>query len=209
MYIYKTTNLINGKIYIGKSEKDFNENYYGSGLILKKAIKKYGKDNFIVELIEKHDNIDSLNDREKYWIDYHSKNSYNIAEGGSGGWTIKGYNDEEYNNFVDKMTKINRDKSKHVSKIISDMWEDKNSIYNTEEYRNKLSDACKIRKWSDKTKDKIRQSKLGANNPQAQKVKVGNVIYDTITECAKDYSISNTAVRKRCNNKNFPDWGYN
>jgi len=68
MYIYKTTNLINGKIYIGKSEKHFNPNYYGSGILLKKSVKKYGIENFSVELIEKCDSIEELNYREKYWI---------------------------------------------------------------------------------------------------------------------------------------------
>ena len=45
MIVYKTTNLINGKIYVGKYEGN-RENYLGSGYILKKAIKKYGRENF-------------------------------------------------------------------------------------------------------------------------------------------------------------------
>jgi hypothetical protein len=50
MVIYKTTNLINGKIYIGQDSND-NKNYLGSGLKLKRAIKKYSKENFIKEVI--------------------------------------------------------------------------------------------------------------------------------------------------------------
>ena len=45
MIIYKTTNLVNGKIYIGKDSKN-NPNYLGSGNLLKKALIKYGKENF-------------------------------------------------------------------------------------------------------------------------------------------------------------------
>ena len=52
MIIYKTTNLVNGKIYIGK-DKNNNPSYLGSGKILKLAIKKYGKENFTKETIEK------------------------------------------------------------------------------------------------------------------------------------------------------------
>ena len=66
MFIYKTTNLINGKIYIGKY-KGNRKNYLGSGVILKKAIKKYGIENFTREIIE--DNIEDsqvLSEREKY-----------------------------------------------------------------------------------------------------------------------------------------------
>lgn len=46
MLIYKTTNKINGKIYIGQTSKDENVFYLGSGKTLLKAVKKYGKDNF-------------------------------------------------------------------------------------------------------------------------------------------------------------------
>jgi len=45
MIIYKTTNIINGKIYVGKDESN-NPAYLGSGYALKPAIKKYGKENF-------------------------------------------------------------------------------------------------------------------------------------------------------------------
>jgi hypothetical protein len=50
MIIYKTTNLINGKIYIGK-DKHNNDNYIGSGKILKQAIAKYGRNNFVKEVM--------------------------------------------------------------------------------------------------------------------------------------------------------------
>ena len=49
--IYKTTNLINKKIYVGKDEFN-NPDYYGSGKLLHQAITKYGKENFIKDIIE-------------------------------------------------------------------------------------------------------------------------------------------------------------
>jgi hypothetical protein len=86
MIIYKTTNLINGKIYVGKDEKN-NPNYFGSGKILKRAIKKYGIDNFKKETIETGINREDLNEKEKKWIKSLNsiKNGYNILEGGTGG----------------------------------------------------------------------------------------------------------------------------
>ena len=50
--VYKTTNLLNGKVYIGKHETyDINDDYLGSGKILKYALKKYGSINFKKEII--------------------------------------------------------------------------------------------------------------------------------------------------------------
>ena len=44
-YIYKTTNVVNNKIYIGKHKsKDLDNNYLGSGKILQLAVKKYGEE---------------------------------------------------------------------------------------------------------------------------------------------------------------------
>lgn len=89
MYIYLTTNKINGKKYIGLSSKTPEEtkNYYGSGSLLTKAIKKYGKKNFEKEILE--NNIESLSllcERERYYIDLYdavkSTEYYNIEEGG-------------------------------------------------------------------------------------------------------------------------------
>jgi group I intron endonuclease len=88
MIIYKTTNIINGKYYIGKDEKNCSK-YLGSGKILKLAIKKYGRDNFKKKVLEVCKNRVELNKREKYWINKldATNTGYNIAEGGTGGKT--------------------------------------------------------------------------------------------------------------------------
>lgn len=94
MYIYVTQNLINGKIYIGQSKRDIEESkdYYGSGIILNKAIKKYGKENFCKTILAKNINTNQkMNLLEKYYIKLlNSQDSvigYNIADGGTGGNT--------------------------------------------------------------------------------------------------------------------------
>lgn len=92
MIIYKTTNLANGKFYIGKDTKNKNS-YLGSGKILKKAIKKHGKENFKKEILEVCKNNDELCEREIYWINFYNstdnKIGYNLSKGGKGG--ILGY----------------------------------------------------------------------------------------------------------------------
>jgi group I intron endonuclease len=89
MIIYKTTNLINGKFYVGKDERNKND-YLGSGLNLHRAIKKYGKENFIKETIEICSTREELIEREKYWIKETKAQElgYNIADGGWGGNTM-------------------------------------------------------------------------------------------------------------------------
>jgi len=67
MVIYLTTNLINGKKYLGKDEYN-RKSYLGSGITLKKAIKKYGKENFKKEILEYCNNSEHLIEREEYWL---------------------------------------------------------------------------------------------------------------------------------------------
>jgi len=88
MIIYKTTNLINGKFYVGKDSKNLPY-YLGSGKALKFAIKKYGIENFKKEILEECFSLNELNEREKFWIDELDaiRNGYNMTDGGTGGDT--------------------------------------------------------------------------------------------------------------------------
>jgi len=87
MIIYKTSNLINNKFYIGQDSHE-NPKYLGSGTLLKRAIKKYGLKNFQKDIIENNiKTYDILNEKEKYWISYYKKLypdlCYNIKPGGA------------------------------------------------------------------------------------------------------------------------------
>lgn len=101
-YIYLTTNLVNGKKYIGKhkfSGPGIDKKYLGSGSSLQKAIKKYGSENFKTEILETCDSVDELNEREKFWINLFNasedNNFYNIAFGGDGGDVITSLSPEK------------------------------------------------------------------------------------------------------------------
>lgn len=66
-YIYKTTCLITKLIYIGQHKAaNFDTKYIGSGRRFKKAVQKFGKENFICELIDTAENLDELNSKEEY-----------------------------------------------------------------------------------------------------------------------------------------------
>lgn len=98
MIIYKTTNQLNGMIYVGK-DKHNNSQYIGSGLKLINAVNKYGRSSFKKDTLEVCSTEQELALREVYWITkleaLNPAIGYNIAEGGCGGNTRKGYSDNE------------------------------------------------------------------------------------------------------------------
>ena len=73
MIIYCITNKVNGKQYVGQTvrsaEERFKEHCRDKKMYISKAIRKYGKENFIVETIDSALLIDDLNEKEIYWID--------------------------------------------------------------------------------------------------------------------------------------------
>ena len=95
--VYKITNLINGKFYIGVHKtNDPYDSYMGSGVAIKEAIKKYGKVNFYKEilLITESKELAYL-EESKLTVDFFDRNNYNMKLGGVGGFTSenakKGY----------------------------------------------------------------------------------------------------------------------
>lgn len=122
MIVYKTTNLLNGKFYVGKDSKN-DESYIGSGKILKQAIKKYGRENFKKEILEYCVDLNHLNEREKFWIAElkcrESDICYNIGTGGDGGDNIT-FNPNRPA-FIDKMRKINGENNGMTGKHHSDL----------------------------------------------------------------------------------------
>ena len=126
MIIYKTTNLINGKFYIGQDSGN-NPKYIGSGLLLTKAIKKYGRENFKKEVLEFCTNKEELNNKEKFWISFLSATTigYNIAEGGAGGDLFNCLTEEQKIKNIE-IKSINA-KSKNImhNKNVFECWVDK------------------------------------------------------------------------------------
>ena len=118
--IYKITNILDGKFYIGKHQtKNLDDGYLGSGKLLGRAIKKYGKENFKKEILEIHDTEEAMNAAEARLVVL-SKQSYNLCEGGHGGfgyvnshedkteWVKRGYKKSNLSKYASANGKANK-----------------------------------------------------------------------------------------------------
>ena len=98
--IYKITNKLNGKFYVGKHKTDnVDDDYFGSGLLLRRAVEKHGKENFDFEILYIGQTNEEISEMEKYYINtYDCRNpkvGYNIRPGGEGGDTWSALSPEE------------------------------------------------------------------------------------------------------------------
>jgi group I intron endonuclease len=148
-YIYKTINILNNKIYIGKCSRkiekyDKTKKYLGSGKILNNSINKYGRKYFKKEILEKAYSKQELNELEIYYIwEFDSTNlniGYNLTKGGDGGDTftnnpnkekillkVKKWRDENYIPFKNcKHSEITKNKMRKNHANVSG---DKNPMY--------------------------------------------------------------------------------
>jgi hypothetical protein len=113
-YIYMITNTTNGKIYVGKRKcpKDKlpqTDSYMGSGVVLRHAFSKYGKDKFVKDvLIDGLKNNDEANGAEKSEINrlksYDRFIGYNRTKGGDGGYLTEFYTPEERTDYIKKLS---------------------------------------------------------------------------------------------------------
>jgi group I intron endonuclease len=89
-YLYKVTNLVNSRFYVGVHKtRDMDDGYMGSGKVIQQAIEKYGIENFQKEILEVFDNSKAMYDREKEIVTEEflkTEDVYNLRLGGNGGW---------------------------------------------------------------------------------------------------------------------------
>jgi hypothetical protein len=169
--IYKTTNLINNKFYIGKHQTaNPNDSYYGSGKAIKEAILKYGKENFQKEILFIFQTEEEMNAKERELITeefVNCKDTYNMGVGGEGGSHFKG---KKHSIEVRKKiseSNISRDYSSLKGKI---PWnKGKKDDDSTREKKKKA--ASNRDKLSDDRKNKISESlkKFNKENPNYQR----------------------------------------
>ncbi len=162
--VYKTTNLINDKIYIGVHKtSDLNDNYLGSGVWLINAIKKYGKENFKKEILFVFNNEDEMFKKEKEIVNesfIKDKNNYNLTCGGFGSWShidSSGENNPNYGNHEPLS-------EEHKRKIGLGVKGEKNGMFGkthnkkTREFLSKINSISWSEKFDSETVDKMKKS---------------------------------------------------
>jgi hypothetical protein len=116
-YLYKITNLVNNKIYVGVHKThDMNDGYMGSGKVIKRAIEKYGTGNFRKDILEAFQDAKSMYAREKELVteEFLSREDvYNLRRGGQGGFDY--INKNKLNGFSDvEVAKKAREKTNEI-----------------------------------------------------------------------------------------------
>jgi group I intron endonuclease len=223
MVIYLTTNLINGKKYIGLDS--YNRPWYlGSGTVLKKAIVKYGKSNFKKEILEKCSTIEELRERELYWIN-----------------KFQAHTNPEFYNRTATLTPTEHRRGKplseeHKAKIskankgrkLPPVSEESNKKRSqslkghttSEETRKKISEAQKGIKKSEEAKRKMSLTQSGKPRMNRRKTilqldkETGEILEEYSGLCSVEaagfnrYLIQNTCTRSQKKGKAYTSQGY-
>lgn len=193
MVIYKTTNLVNGKQYIGKDAKN-TPSYLGSGTFLKKAIQKYGKENFKKEILEVCSSQEELKEREEYWLNYYDAGNnpdfYNTHNHSYGGILGQVHSEETRNKISES----------HIGMKYSD------------EYKKKLSSirlGKKLKPHTEETKKKMSESKIGKERSQETKDKISKSLSNRPSNFSGKTHSNETKqkLKEKNSGKNNPNFG--
>lgn len=198
-FIYKTTNKLTSKKYIGfHSTDNLDDSYLGSGVALNEAIKKYGRNNFEREILEFIDDVDNHLQYEEKWIlqeNTLSPYGYNLSPTGGLG-TSNSLSDEikerisksckgrtAWNKGIkgkaawNKGLKLSKLSDEHKAKI-SKSCKGKNTWVKgkklSEEHKQNISNGLKGRIHSNETKEKIKAGNLGQQRSEKTKRKISN-----------------------------------
>lgn len=189
--VYKTTNLINGNIYIGAHQtNNLDDSYMGSGKVITLAIKKYGIENFSKEYLHIFDNPDDMYEMEATLVtpDFIARyDTYNLIEGGFGGFGHLNDGSPEHINRCSKAGIIGTDNGSHIKALAQLEWLKKHNISWRNKWLNKLSEVWRrkyeedgyINSFQNKKHSVESKRKIGEANSKHQKGP-GNSQYGTM-----------------------------
>ncbi len=196
-YVYRITNDLNGKFYVGKhSTTDLEDGYMGSGALLSKAISKYGIENFRREIIEFFSTADDALAFEAEIVTeafVKDPKSYNLRIGGSGSWNFS-------NTDVDRAQK-----RREAGRLGGSTWWNNLSTKDRELHKLEYLERMKAAKppppdWTGRKHRPETKSKIGVANSQRQKGS-GNSNFGKIWINHPDKRISKSIARSE-----LPTW---
>jgi group I intron endonuclease len=165
-YIYKITNIVTGKIYIGQTDKSIQNRFKKhisdalarrNNMYLHKSIRKYGEESFSIEIIEEVP-ISQLNEKETFYINHYDafgENGYNLTKGGDG---IRGYSHSiETKKRLSELATGRKHKPETIEKI--------KAYQPTEETRKKIGEVLKGKLRTEESKNLMRKT-----HPRIRKV---------------------------------------
>jgi hypothetical protein len=161
-YIYKTTNIKNGKFYVGMhSTYNLNDGYLGSGTELRRSIRRNGKENFNIEFLEFFDSREDLINKEKELVNEQLlKNPMcmNLKPGGTGGFNNEEHRIKAQTAGLKVMNKTrNNDKRR--------LWLLENDSEWSTYWKKNISDGLKgNQNWLGKTHSEETKKKIGEAN---------------------------------------------
>jgi len=177
VYVYKITNIINGKCYIGISKNPyarFNTHIKNNKYPINKAIKKYGKENFTLDILCSCSDYNSVGDQERFYISYYNTMlpfGYNVSlGGGSHTCDVK----EKLRSIAIERNKIygNPMKGKHRPDLISynisqkgKSFEERLGVAQATKAKRKMSKKRKGIKFTEDHKRKIGEANRGNKRP--------------------------------------------
>jgi hypothetical protein len=178
--VYKTTCTINGKFYIGQHQThDENDSYLGSGLLLQSAIRKYGKENFVKEILHVYDCKEDMNAKEAELVTEEMlKNPlcYNLAPGGQGGNLGEAASLKIKNAWTDERRALASERM--IMLMNDDKWKHKidNSRrrHRSAEERLKIANSLKGQTQSEETKKKRADSNRGKKRSEETRERMRN-----------------------------------
>jgi group I intron endonuclease len=185
--VYKTTCLLNGKIYIGQHQTyDLNDGYIGSGTALKKDVDKFGIENFTTEILFDFETQKEMDNKERELVDeafITRTDTYNMIPGGADG-IMSITSDLRAKANKTRWNNLSEDGRRHY--VVAANEATRNRIW-TEESRKKISDTLKQvfkdhpekngmfgKHHTSKTKLKMRLSHIGERNSQFGKMWICN-----------------------------------
>lgn len=186
--VYKITNKITGKIYIGITNQGSGARYrhhwyesrIGEPSPIHRSMAKYGEDNFTLEIIDFAETYEELKEKEKFWIkEFNSTDrniGYNLTEGGDG--TFGRTHSEETKEKI---------RQKALGRKIS------------EETKKKMSEA-RIGKCSDKQREHLKKISIQAKAiPVLQFSKTGEFIakYESVSDAARQTGINSDTIERQ------------